>query len=95
MRKRMRCWRATGEWLVLRVSALFQVEDVVNTMEGVLPTFTAAVSTHDPASGTEGYAAACRQAVYFRNPNMKMLAGLAIFFVPRPSIDEDDLDEAA
>ncbi|CAE7225092.1 pksJ [Symbiodinium natans] len=32
----------------------YEVEDVVNAMESVLPTFTAAVSTHDPTSGTEG-----------------------------------------
>eukprot|EP00439_Symbiodinium_sp_Y106_P025401 s5968_g3.t1 len=50
----------------------YEVEDVVNAMEHVLPTFTAAVSTHDPLSGTEG---------------------LAIFFVPRPSLDEDDVEE--
>ncbi|CAE7649463.1 pksJ [Symbiodinium microadriaticum] len=50
----------------------YEVEDVVNAMEHVLPTFTAAVSAHDPLSGTEG---------------------LAIFFVPRPSLDEDDVEE--
>ncbi|OLQ14077.1 Protein strawberry notch-like 1 [Symbiodinium microadriaticum] len=52
----------------------YEVEDVVNAMEHVLPTFTAAVSAHDPLSGTEG---------------------LAIFFVPRPSLDEDDVEEAS
>ncbi|CAE7253042.1 pksJ [Symbiodinium sp. CCMP2456] len=52
----------------------YEVEDVVNAMEHVLPTFTAAVSTHDPLSGTEG---------------------LAVFFVPRPSLDEDDVEEAS
>lgn len=31
-----------------------EVEDVVNSLEPVTPTYTAAVSVHDPASGTEG-----------------------------------------
>eukprot|EP00435_Cladocopium_sp_Y103_P073523 s165_g44.t1 len=34
----------------------YEVEDVVNSLEQVLPTFTAAVSVHDPTSGTEGLA---------------------------------------
>lgn len=34
----------------------YEVEDVVNSLEQVLPTFTAAVSLHDPSSGTEGLA---------------------------------------
>eukprot|EP00434_Breviolum_minutum_P014270 symbB.v1.2.012580.t1/scaffold851.1/size159786/6 len=34
----------------------YEVEDVVNSLEQVLPTFTAAVSVHDPSSGTEGLA---------------------------------------
>lgn len=33
----------------------YEVEDVVNSLEEVLPTFTAAVSVHDPTSGTEGW----------------------------------------
>ncbi|CAE7639161.1 pksJ [Symbiodinium pilosum] len=69
------CWPSREKEMIIVRGANFycyEVEDVVNTMEGVLPTFTAAVSTHDPASGTEG---------------------LAILFVPRPSVDEDDLDE--
>jgi len=32
----------------------YEVEDIVNAMESITPTFTAAVSAHDPATGTEG-----------------------------------------
>ena len=34
----------------------YEVEDVVNSLEEVVATFTAAVSLHDPSSGTEGLA---------------------------------------
>eukprot|EP00933_Yihiella_yeosuensis_P007670 TRINITY_DN112810_c0_g1_i1.p1 TRINITY_DN112810_c0_g1~~TRINITY_DN112810_c0_g1_i1.p1 ORF type:complete len:248 (+),score=47.78 TRINITY_DN112810_c0_g1_i1:46-744(+) len=34
----------------------YEIEDVVNSISLVMPTFTAAVSAHDPASGTEGLA---------------------------------------
>jgi acyl-CoA synthetase (AMP-forming)/AMP-acid ligase II len=43
----------------------YEVEDVVNSLEQVLPTFTAAVSLHDPSSGTEGR---CRMPA--RPPNI-------------------------
>ena len=47
-------------WLYSSLTRLFgcscKVEDVVNSLEQVLPTFTAAVSVHDPSSGTEGRA---------------------------------------
>lgn len=34
----------------------YEVEDVVNVLPSVTPTFTAAVSAHDPSTGTEGLA---------------------------------------
>merc|ERR1712217_950312 len=34
----------------------YEIEDVVNALSSVTPTFTAAVSSHDPATGTEGLA---------------------------------------
>eukprot|EP00928_Gymnodinium_smaydae_P040923 TRINITY_DN27714_c0_g1_i2.p1 TRINITY_DN27714_c0_g1~~TRINITY_DN27714_c0_g1_i2.p1 ORF type:complete len:351 (-),score=73.07 TRINITY_DN27714_c0_g1_i2:59-1024(-) len=34
----------------------YEVEDVVNALNSVEPTFTAAVSAHDPSTGTEGLA---------------------------------------
>eukprot|EP00929_Paragymnodinium_shiwhaense_P104193 TRINITY_DN68323_c0_g2_i1.p1 TRINITY_DN68323_c0_g2~~TRINITY_DN68323_c0_g2_i1.p1 ORF type:complete len:823 (-),score=197.74 TRINITY_DN68323_c0_g2_i1:9-2477(-) len=34
----------------------YEIEDVVNTLPSVTPTFTAAVSAHDPATGSESFA---------------------------------------
>merc|ERR1712217_122381 len=34
----------------------YEIEDVVNALPSVTPTFTAAVSSHDPITGTEGLA---------------------------------------
>ena len=135
-------------------AAGLEVEDVVNAMEHVLPTFTAAVSTHDPTSGTEGQAAVegrkgevpgkvtsphgrqltgsyvarkmgcyssranvlpqdphfpsepqggiwyviySARGLFSSRPRSVVRAtgqGLAIFFVPRPSVDVDDMEEA-
>ncbi|CAJ1453985.1 unnamed protein product [Effrenium voratum] len=55
------CLYLTGrekEMIIIRGANFYcyEVEDVVNAIDQVTPTFTAAVSTHDPAAGTEGLA---------------------------------------
>eukprot|EP00927_Polykrikos_kofoidii_P050309 TRINITY_DN44218_c0_g1_i1.p1 TRINITY_DN44218_c0_g1~~TRINITY_DN44218_c0_g1_i1.p1 ORF type:complete len:862 (-),score=84.74 TRINITY_DN44218_c0_g1_i1:96-2681(-) len=46
------------EMIIIRGANFYchEIEDVVNALPSVLPTFSAAVSAHDPASGSESFA---------------------------------------